>query len=136
MTPRRTVEIDDEAADAFLIAMLLDAAVRQYRPERRRVPRTIAADPPDTTLVEAIMWVLRYYCGADQYAEIEAMIEGLSPPDDKPTLSPSDDAAVERVARAMAAWEYERRTRDWEDVDDYDREAARVAITAYREEML
>lgn len=59
-------------------------------------------------------------------------VEGLSPSDDKPTLSPSDDAAVERVARAVAAWEYERGTRDWEDVDEHDREAARVAIGAYR----
>jgi len=107
MTPRRTIEIDDDAAEALVIAMLSDAAVLQYKPDD---PFSKADPPADTALVEAIMLVLRYYCGDDQYAEIAAMIEGLSPSDDKPALSPSDDAAG-------------------------DRETARVATTAYREEM-
>ena len=70
MTPRRTVEIDDDAAEALLITMLSDVAALQFKPE------PLSAIPPDTVLVEAIMRVLRYYCAADQYAEIEAMIDG------------------------------------------------------------
>ena len=121
MSPRRVIEIDAEAADAVVVAVLSDAAILQFKPEY------LGADPPDTALIEAIMRVLRFYCSDDQYAEIAAMIEELSPP---------DDAAVERVARAVAVWKFANGTRDWEDVDDYDRDAARVAITAYREVML
>ncbi len=76
MSPRRVIEIDAEAADAVVVAVLSDAAILQFKPEY------LGADPPDTALIEAIMRVLRFYCSDDQYAEIAAMIEELSLPDD------------------------------------------------------